>query len=313
MDPITHALLGLGVASFSGEPLSLHSPVYLSAFLGSLAPDFDLVMQLKGDLAYLKHHRGASHSLPGSACIVGLVTVPLALAFPEVPFWTLFFWGWLGALSHCIIDIFNSYGSALLWPLRRRKVSVNLLNIFDPYLFVLLLLILYGQDTYPAARGWSILLAFCYIGLRYGVNLRIRRQLRRHYGDRAKRIIVMPALKGNWTWDVCVETKDNFIMGQMYSFSLMFNLREMLWKQQNNLIKAALESKLGRLFKEFTPLFHVSLQPTENGYLVRFFDLRYRLKQQFLHTGTAVFNQENKLVEEIFSPYLGKRNIKIAS
>ncbi|HHW07723.1 MAG TPA: metal-dependent hydrolase [Clostridia bacterium] len=313
MDPITHGLLGLGVASFSGQPLSLHSPVYLSALLGSLAPDFDLVMQLKGDLTYLKHHRGVSHSIPGSAFIVGLITVPLALAFPEVPFWTLFLWGWLGALSHCFIDIFNSYGSELLWPLYRRKISVNLLNIFDLYLFILLVVILYSQDTYPSLRGWTILLALVYVGLRYLLSLRIRRQLRRHYGKEAKRIIVMPALKGNWTWDVCVETKHNFIVGQMYSFSLMFNLREMLVKQQNNLIKAALDSKLGRLFKEFTPLFHVSLQPTENGYLVRFFDLRYHLRQQFLHTGTAVFNEECKLVEEIFSPYLGKRNIKIAS
>lgn len=312
MDPITHGLLGLGVASFSGEPLSLSSPIYMSALIGSLAPDFDIVMQLRGDLAYLRHHRGVSHSIPGSALIAGILTVPLAMMYPEASPWTLFFWCWIGALSHCFIDIFNSYGAEFLWPLYRQKISVNLLNIFDPYLFLLLVMMLYSQESYPAVRGWGTVLALLYVGLRYILSLRIRHLLKNKYGDQAKRIIVMPALRGNWTWDVCVETRDSFIVGQMYSFSLMFNLREMLVKQHDNLIKAALESKLGRLFREFTPLFHVSLHPTEDGHLVKFFDLRYHLRQQFLHTGTAIFNKENKLVEEVFSPYLGKRNIKIA-
>jgi inner membrane protein len=313
MDPITHGLIGLGIASFSGGDLSLQNPVYMSALIGALAPDFDIVLQAKGDLFYLRHHRGVSHSIPGTALLAGLVTLPLTIVFPEASLWTLFIWTWLGALSHSVIDVFNSYGAELFWPVYRKKVSINLLNIFDPYLFLLLTVMLFAQKAIPAVHGWGIGLGMLYLVLRFGLNRRVRRLLARKYGSQAKRIMVMPALKGNWTWDVFVETKDNFIVGHIYSFSLMFNLRRMLWKQHNNLIKTAMEGKLGRLFKEFTPLFYVSLQRTEKGHLVRFFDLRYHLKQQFLHTGTAIFNDENKIVEEVFSPYLGKRNIKIAS
>lgn len=312
MDPISHGLIGLGIASLSGEALSLQNPIYFGALIGSLAPDLDIVLQARGDLAYLRHHRGVSHSIPGTALIAGLITPVLTLVFPEASLGTLFLWTWLGALSHAFIDIFNSYGAELLWPVFRKKISVNLLNIFDPYLFFLVSLMLFAEGVIPGVQGWAIGLVILYLFTRFALNRRVRRQLARQYGSQAKRILVLPALKGNWTWDVFVETKDSFIVGQVYSFSLMFNLRRMLWKQHNSLIKAALEGRLGKLFKEFTPLYHVSLQPAENGYLVRFYDLRYHLKQQFLHTGTAVFNTEQKLVEEIFSPYLGKRNIKLA-
>lgn len=313
MDPITHGLIGLGVASFSGTPLSLTSPIYLGALLGSLGPDLDIVLQAKGDLFYLRHHRGASHSIPGSAFIAGILTIPLAIVFPEISIWTLFFWTWMGALSHCIVDIFNSYGAEFLWPLYRKKINISLLNIFDPYLFIFLGVMLYTQEAFPAIQGLGICLAAIYLILRYGLNWRVRKLLKKKYGNEAKRVLAMPALKGNWTWDVFVETGDSFIVGQVYSFSLIFRLRQMLWKQQNNLIRSALEGKLGKLFREFTPLFHVSHHVTEKGHMVRFFDLRYHFKQQFLHTGTATFNDDNKLVEEVFSPYLGKRNIIIAS
>ncbi|MCL4439674.1 MAG: metal-dependent hydrolase, partial [Firmicutes bacterium] len=65
MDPLTHALVGMGVAALTGEKLSLASPLHLGAVLGALAPDLDIVLQLCGDIPYLTHHRGSSHSIPG--------------------------------------------------------------------------------------------------------------------------------------------------------------------------------------------------------------------------------------------------------
>ena len=58
MDPLTHALAGVLTASFSGEPMSITNPILLGALLGSMAPDLDIVYQTKGDVAYLKNHRG---------------------------------------------------------------------------------------------------------------------------------------------------------------------------------------------------------------------------------------------------------------
>lgn len=313
MDPITHGLIGLGVAGFSGTPLTLTNPIYLSSFLGSLAPDLDIVLQAKGDVLYLRHHRGVSHSIPGSILIAGLISLPLTFLFPEAGFWNLFFWSWLGALSHCFIDVFNSYGAELLWPFYRKKISCNLLNIFDPYLFILLGAILYAQGSYPIIRSLSLLLGLAYLVFRFGIRLRIRKLLYKKYGDRAKRILIMPAVKGNWNWDVFIEKGNRFIIGQAFSFSTVFKLRRKLWKKQNEFIKMALDSKLGKLFLEFTPLLHVSHRSTKKGHVVQFFDLRYHFKQEFLHTGTAVFDEDNQLVEAVFSPYLGKRNTKLAS
>lgn len=308
MDPITHALAGLGVASLSGLPLSLKNPIYISALIGSLAPDMDIVFQLKGDLAYLRHHRGASHSILGTGLMAAVLALPLAILFPEISYWQLVFWNWMGAMSHCILDILNSYGAMWLWPFYRKKISVNLLNIFDPYLCVLLLLMSLTGKAWIGIIGISL-----YLGFRYGLYLRVRRLIIKRYGRVGKRIIIMPTLKCNWTWDIFIETNRDFIVGQVHSFTLAFRLRQRLRKQQHKLIKTAREGKLGQLFLEFTPLFHVSHEKLKDGHLVQFFDLRYHFRQEFLHTGTAIFNQEKKLVEEIFSPYLGRRNTKIAS
>ncbi len=311
MDPVTHSLIGLGVASFSGNPLSFTNPIYIGSLLGSLAPDFDFILQAKGDVFYLRHHRGVSHSLPGSVMLAGALSWLLTFIFPGTGYWSLFIWTWLGTLSHCLIDVFNSYGSELLWPFYRKKVSCNLLNIFDPYLFILLSILLYAGGKHPIIRNLSLLSGLAYLVFRFGIRWRIRKIFNGKWGTQPKRILIMPALKGSWNWDVFIEEGKRFIIGQVSSFSLTFKLRQKLWKQQNSLIKIALESKLGKLFSEFTPLFHVSHQRIEKGHLVQFFDLRFHFKQAFLHTGTAIFNEENVLVEEIFSPYLGKRKVKL--
>lgn len=312
MDPVTHGLVGLTVASFSGTPISLTNPVYIGTLLGSLSPDFDFVLQAKGDLCYLRQHRGVSHSIPSSISLAGIIALPLYFIFPETSLWNLFIWTWLGALSHCVIDIFNSYGGELLWPFYRKKISINLFNIFDPYLFVILSAIIYFQQSLPVLRNLALFIGLIYLSFRYLARRKVWRLLNKKHKHHAKRILVMPALKGSWTWDVFVESKNCFIIGQISSFSLAFKLKQMLWKQQHKLIKAALESKLGKLFRDFTPLLHVSHKITEKGHLVEFYDLRYHFKQEFLHTGKAIFDEQHQLVEEVFSPYLGKRNINLA-
>ncbi|GAB4266738.1 metal-dependent hydrolase [Thermincola ferriacetica] len=124
MDPVTHFLVGTVIAGVSGEKLSISDPLYLSTVLGSLMPDMDIVYQLRGHIAYLKNHRGMSHSVPGLICNAGLIALAVYL-LSGYRFVALFAWALLGGLSHVFLDVLNSYGAQVLWPLSKKSILLT--------------------------------------------------------------------------------------------------------------------------------------------------------------------------------------------
>jgi inner membrane protein len=50
--------------------------------------------------------------------------------------------------------------------------------------------------------------------------------------------------------------------------------------------------KIGKFFKEFTPFMYIKYVKTTEGVRANFFDLRYFIKNRFLHNGTLVLNNE---------------------
>ena len=80
MDLITHGAVGLALGSLAGGPDIINNPLAIGSFIGSIIPDGDIIYQLKGDYAYLKNHRGPSHSII-MGIIVSLVLAGLLRAF----------------------------------------------------------------------------------------------------------------------------------------------------------------------------------------------------------------------------------------
>jgi inner membrane protein len=60
---------------------------------------------------------------------------------------------------------------------------------------------------------------------------------------------------------------------------------------------------LGKLFKEFTPFYHINYEEKDDKIVCHFIDLRYRLKGRFLHNGTMVLSRDYEVMEAIFHPY----------
>jgi inner membrane protein len=315
MDPLTHALVGAGVAGLSGGEMSITNPIVLAAVIGSLAPDSDIIYQFKGDIAYLKTHRGFSHSLPGLALFSGLIGLGLGQFFPEAAMTQLIFWAFAGALSHTLLDMFNSYGVQILAPISRKRFTWNLLMITDPVLllFFLSIFIIPGNmqlKSILAIGGFS-----CYLLGRLILRRRVEKHLAGIFTARElKQLAVMPSMIGIWTWDFVVETERKCLVGQIHSFNFMMNIRKKLSKlKKRELVKAALESKMGKLFAEFTPHFHLVFNEVNDKYVVDFLDLRYLLKKDFLHTGTAVFDHRLQEVEAMFYPYSKRRKIDLSA
>lgn len=129
MDPLTHAAVGLTIAVLSGEPLSVSNPAVIACVAGAIIPDGDIVMQLKGDYAYLKNHRGMSHSIPMMFVYSGVITGLLWLIFGGISLWNVFPLALLGCFSHIALDVTNSYGAQVLWPLSKKHITFDLLFI----------------------------------------------------------------------------------------------------------------------------------------------------------------------------------------
>ena len=313
MDPLTHALVGAGVAALTGEKLSLANPLHLGAILGALAPDFDIVMQFIGHLPYLNHHRGSSHSILGVLFSSAVIAALLWLIIGGAPPGAIFTWTVLGAGSHLVLDTLNSYGAKILWPFSQKKYTLNLLVLADP----VIIFIFAGVIMWPGMPGVVPKLAFwvalTYLGIRFSMRMKVYKLLERKYETAgALRIVVMPAMVSLWNWSFLVETGNAYIIGEVRCFSVNLRVKKTLDKDpKNTFIGKALKSKLGQVFQNFTPYFYIYHCVEDGKDIVRFCDLRYFLREDFLHNATVIFDETETIVDAIFHPYNRNRNIRI--
>lgn len=312
MDPLTHAVVGILIGTKAGAAISLANGAMVASTLGSVAPDFDIVAQIWGDYAYLKQHRLFSHSFPGLALIsLGLAGI-LSLFYPETGFLNLAFWAMLGALSHTFLDLFNSYGVGALWPLRRKKYTVNLLTIFDPVLFGLVLIMIFFQQNTTwstlALSGLVIYMLFRFF-MRHLAWSIVSRRLRRR--NSVVRVVMLPAVGHFFKWEFIALLPERKIVGKVDLFRLRFRIVRHLRSLQSEVESTLTASVLGQMFADFTPFMHVECKLEGDKMIGRFMDLRYHVKDRFLHNATLVMDNEMNVEEAVFQPYSPSRRVVI--
>lgn len=136
MDPLTHVAAGVGLSRFIAAPAPRLGALAAVGF--ALLPDLDFVLLFLDRVSYLRHHRGLTHSLaalPLFALLGGLLAWRLG---GRRWFKPIFLLGTLVLASHLLLDGATSYGTQLLSPFSRRKFSLDLLFIVDPYLTLIL-------------------------------------------------------------------------------------------------------------------------------------------------------------------------------
>lgn len=313
MDPLTHALVGAGIAALTGEKLSMANPCQLGAVLGSLAPDFDIILQIYGDIPYLTHHRGSSHSIPGVILSSLVIAFVLWLVLGSAQLGIIFVWTFFGAISHLVLDILNSYGAKILWPFSQKKVTLNLLVLADPVIIVLFTAVVFWPGMPAIVVKGAFWAALAYLGTRFWMRKKVYRTLWQNYGSLGVvKIVVMPAMVSLWNWSFLIETSETYFVGEVRCFSLKTGIKRVLTKNPRNaLIGKALNSKLGKIFQNFTPYFYIH-HCIENGKdIVKFCDLRYFRREDFMHNATVVFDETHTIIEAVFHPYSRKRKIRV--
>jgi len=137
MDPVTHVAAGVLISQVMPGPSRGWSALAGTVF--ALLPDLDYSLIFFDRLAFIRHHRGFTHSLV-ALLLFALLGAGLGRALGG-PRWfrPIFFLGLAVLASHLLLDLATSYGTQILFPFSRKPFALDWLFIIDPYLTVLLL------------------------------------------------------------------------------------------------------------------------------------------------------------------------------
>jgi inner membrane protein len=155
MEPVTHFLTGACLARAGCNRRTAYATLAMT--LAAEAPDLDVLWGLRGPVAGFAHHRGITHTLIG-APVVALAATLFCYAFHKLrrkpprirPRWILLWsFAWLAVLSHLLLDFTNNYGLRPFAPFHPRWYSWDIVFIFEPVMFLLLV----GGLLLPAVLG----------------------------------------------------------------------------------------------------------------------------------------------------------------
>ncbi|MEF3304872.1 metal-dependent hydrolase [Paenibacillus sp. GYB003] len=283
MDTGSHLAIGLTLAGLAYvDPAVAQNPelaqaVLIGTLAGSNAPDLDSLFRLKGFSHYIRFHRGITHSIPALFIWPLLLSVPIALACRS-PEWLphLYAWSLIATVLHVGLDLLNAYGVQCMRPIHNKWMHLDVLSIFEPFLFAihiggLLLWFVWGAD--PANVFVLVYaLSFAYIGWRawhHSVQLRnVKRRLN------AEGIYhVLPDVLW-YKWSFVVETEDRFLFGKIVRGAI--TLEETYPKEASNeVIRATMGTDGVRAFLGFAQRVHVSWSEIKDGYEVVWSDVRF--------------------------------------
>jgi len=181
MDPITHLMTGACLARAGFNRKAAYAAVAMT--LAAEIPDLDVLWAVNGPIAAFQHHRGWTHTFLGIPFEAAIVVGALWLFHrrgsrqatsgkpPKAPIrWGLLYCFCLIALlSHLLLDWTNNYGLRPFFPFNPRWYAGSFVFIFDPVLFLILLIALIAPSLFglissevgarrPAFRGqgWAI-------------------------------------------------------------------------------------------------------------------------------------------------------------
>jgi inner membrane protein len=305
--------VGLTIAVLAGEPLSVANPAIIGCIAGAVIPDGDIIMQLKGDYVYLKNHRGLSHSIPMMFVYAGAITGLLWLLFGNIALGKVLMFALFGCFSHIALDITNSYGAQIFWPLSKKRITVDLLLIYDPMLIVLCLTIILPFTRSIIPPYVVVLIFACYLMLRYLMKKRAQVVAFKNLGDKYKPVNfrIMPSMIGLIKWHFILSTGKEKVIGEVNIFPRRFRIIDIKKNLDKSLYKLAIETPIAKFFSQFTPIFHIDCEKKEGGYTFEFVDLRYYIAKDFLHHATAVINKDLEVVTSLFHPYTRSRNVEV--
>ena len=341
MEPITHFLTG-AVLSRSGFNRKT-ALATLTMTLAAEAPDIDVLTRFKGSIEAFTHHRGITHTFAGVPFIAALTIAfvwiihRIQMRSPEKAaarverlrkrgYPTQARWGFLylcaliAGFSHILLDYTNNYGVRPFEPFGYRWYSWDIVAIFEPLLYLVLigglvlpsLFGLVNEEIGAKTRGprgqVAAILALVGVIAVWGVRDYQHRKAvaalsaRVYQGEDPIRASAFPYPLTPFTWYGVVETHDFFAQMQVDSLTPEVDPHDSMQirykPEETPASLAAKSSRLGRVYLDWAkyPLVEVEhLSPPQSGYIARFQNLAFMYPNSPRHVLTASVQLDEKL------------------
>jgi hypothetical protein len=182
---------------------------------------------------------------------------------------------------HLFLDLLNAYGTKLFWPLSNQRFAWDILMIIDP---VILLVFGLGLGTYIFTRQEEILFSIflilaLYILLMLNFRFRARFFLKKKFAN--AKLCLLPPLLGWLKWNFIVEKGNTFYLGQIDAYSGKFYIKEELCPEKKcSSVLATMNEPEVKVFLEFARFPWHSMQEVDREVVVKWSDLRYRLRER---------------------------------
>lgn len=285
MDPVTHITSGL-IAAQAVRP-RFPAGRWLLVFGAAVAwlPDIDNLASSLGSEAYIRLHRGFTHSFVGAAILALVCAALVRWRKKDVPFGPLLLFA-LGLVGlHLFLDVITTYGTQLLLPFSDARLGLPAVYIVDPFFTGSLLVVLLLSFLIPRQRAmyalfglvWIVLYPLTDLGLQHAVAEAYQAKLTAA-GVRAT-VAVQPDALAPVHWKVVVDDGTTY---RMAGVDLLFRgdtLPERIWPKADRAMLAELGGKVPffatwNWFAVFPAI--IDDMPTpDGGRVLTFADLRF--------------------------------------
>jgi len=308
MDTGTHFVIGITLGGLAYlDPAIQQDPVlaqsvFIGTIVGSQAPDFDGIFRVASTRRYIKHHRGISHSLPAILLWPTIISIAISQFYQNVSMSHLWFWTFSAVFLHIFLDLFNAYGTQVFRPITKKWIALNMVHIFDPFLF-LLHTIAAGLWVTLEVSPLNVfvpvyLLTFFYLSWRAWSYHTLLSDVRQAYQLKGK-ITLLPTIHP-FVWNMILKTNHEYKIGIVRNKRLTW-LDVKKRTKEHPCVYAAMNDKKVQTFLSFTSYAFLEWQKNPFGYEVRWIDLRYRFNDRYPFM--AIVLLDNSL--HIIDSYIG--------
>jgi len=319
MDPVTHAVAGvlIGQAARDRFP-TVRALIPLSA-LAAWMPDVDNIVTFFGPEAYMRYHRGLTHSLLGGALLAWLLAALTARFATGAKTSSLFILFYFGVLSHLFLDCITSYGTSIFLPFSDARVSFPAVFILDPVYTLALIGLAVAAALRPAARkklavaGLAVMLGWPALG--YGVGQAVTahaRELLVARGGQPTAVIAQPDAFSPLWWKIIAEEGNEYVLTGLSLAAPETLLPERRFERagRDELERLGREAPVFSQYVWFTDFPVKSAAATPDGAAITFQDLRFMAVNPLVtrvrgtmvpFTLTAYLDGTGRLTRAVFS------------
>jgi inner membrane protein len=320
LDTGTHLVFGLGLAGLAYvDPVVANSSTVAAAVLigtvaGQQAPDFDTILRFKSSTAFIKHHRGISHSIPAILLWTVLITLTLELIFGGLPLLHVGFWVFTAVVLHVLSDMFNPYGTQGLRPFTKKWVSWNIIHIFDPVIFIshVIAISLWALKIIEPSLIFTTLYSFIIVyyamrTIQYHWWMKQLPHLDQTF-TKGETFMIIPTIYTK-KWNVLKEKNDkSFMLGELKSGKLQ-------WVDQQKCddhpaIEKSRSHPAIRVFLKFSTFVCAEVKQHNWGYEVRWVDVRYRHRKNYPFVAMVLMDNEMNPIDSYVGWLSESRMIK---